>query len=39
MNNSTAMNCIYSLPCFGSDSNDILKKFDVWHVPGSNIYI
>ena len=30
MNTSTAMNCIYSLPCFSSDSNDILNNF---HVP------
>ena len=26
MNTSTAMNCIYSLPCFCSDSNNILNN-------------
>ena len=27
MNTSTAMNCIYSLPCSCSDFNDMLNKF------------
>ena len=27
MNISTAMNCIYTLPCFSSDSSDILSEF------------
>ena len=27
INTYTTMNCIYFLPCFSSDSNDILNKF------------
>ena len=40
INTSTAMNCIYSLPCFCSDSNDVLNKFScLIYTWFQNLYI
>ena len=39
MNTYTAMNYIYSQPCFCSDPNDIQTGFYVWYVLGSNMRI
>ena len=39
INTSSAMNCIYFLPCFFLIPMIYRTRFHVWYIPGSNIYV